>query len=65
MKTGKAEQRPAWVILADGDVDQICYSEREARREKRDLEAMGYAVKIKAFATVAEAEQFEDKRRGY
>lgn len=56
----------AYMLLNDGECDQICGSEKEAKREKKDLISLGCEnVKIKKFATWAEAEAFEDKLRGY
>lgn len=63
---GHTEAR-AWVVLsAAREVDQIVGSEREAKREVRDLKAMGFErAKFAVFASWAEAEAFEDKCRGY
>ncbi len=36
-----------FALYADGDFDQLCYSEREAKRERRDLETMGFIVKVR------------------
>lgn len=64
-KQRSVANRTVWVLLADGAYDQMCYSEREMKREKRDLEEMGFKVKVKTFPNVKEAEAFEDKMRGY
>lgn len=54
--------QPAFVVLCDGEVDQICGSKAEAQREVKDLKKMGFEnVKMKAFASWAEAHAFEDK----
>lgn len=60
----------AWVITTGStaqytfEVDQICGSEREARKELKDLKAMGFDdAKMRAFATWAEAEDFQDRVR--
>jgi hypothetical protein len=55
----------AFVILADGAVDQIVGSRTEATREARDLRALGCAVTVKPFATWLEAEAYETKKRGW
>lgn len=48
------------------EVDQICGTEREARKEVKDLKAMGFDdARFKPFATWAEAEEYQDKARGY
>jgi hypothetical protein len=53
---------PAWMVLVDGAVDQICGSAAEAKREVRDLKKMDCGtVTMKAFATWAEAHAYEDK----
>lgn len=57
--------RAAFVVIADGEIDQICGTLREARREAADLRAMGCVTRVKQFATWQEAHAFEDKRRGY
>lgn len=36
----------AFIILADGEVDQVCENRQTANKEKRDLIAMGCQVKI-------------------
>ena len=38
----------AYLIIADGTLDQICETKADANREKRDLKAMGCRVRIKA-----------------
>lgn len=54
---------PAFVVLSDTrEVDQIVGSEREARREVKDLKAMGCdKAKWRRFDTWAEAYAYEDK----
>lgn len=61
----KPAQGPAFVVLSDSrEVDQIVGTEREARREVKDLKAMGCDnAKWKRFETWQEAEAFEDKIR--
>jgi hypothetical protein len=54
--------QPAFVVVCDGAVDQICGSKAEANREAKDLRKMGFdKVTVKSFATWAEAHAFEDK----
>lgn len=66
MTTATANDTAAWVIICDGDVDQICYSKREADKEVKDLGKMGFDnVKAKKFPTWAAAEEYADKKRGY
>lgn len=36
-----------YAVFADGSFDQLCYSEREAKKERRDLEKMGFVVRVK------------------
>lgn len=56
----------AYVIMCDGDVDQICYSKREADKEVRDLKKMGFdRVSAKKFDSAWKAEEYADKKRGY
>ena len=55
----------AWVIVADGEIDQIVGSEREAKREARDLREMGCTVKVRQFDSWHAAEDYADKVRGY
>lgn len=66
--TSKALTAPSkvWVILVDGHVDQLVDSQRICKRECADLRAMECGkVTVKEFAGWAEAEAFEDKKRGY
>lgn len=37
----------AHIIIADGEVDQVCETAAQARKERRDLEGMGCTVKVK------------------
>lgn len=53
----------AWVIIADEEIDKICGSLADAKRECKDLRAMGCTVKRIAFGTWAEAEAFADRWR--
>lgn len=50
----------AYVIIADDEVDQIVETKELAMREKRDLVAMGCAVRLHRFDTMAEAEEWAD-----
>ncbi len=57
---------PAFMLINDGECDQICGSEAEAKRERKDLISMGCDnVRIKRFENWADAEAFEDKMKGY
>ncbi|CAB4138773.1 hypothetical protein UFOVP344_45 [uncultured Caudovirales phage] len=60
-----ATQGPVFVILADGEIDQMVETQAIANREKRDLEKMGCTVKIKKFEDWQQAEAFETKKRGW
>ena len=54
-----------WVILADGEVDQVVESTKAKQREMRDLRKMGCNVSVKRFANWADAEAYMDSKRGY
>lgn len=54
-----------YVILCDGDVDQISDCPEATAQEKKDLLDMGFEVTVKSFHSWEEAEAFEDKKRGY
>lgn len=54
-----------WVILADGEVDQMVESTNDKQREMRDLRKLGFDVSVKRFANVADAETYMDSKRGY
>ena len=56
-------RNPAWMLIADGEIDQICDSEAEAKREAKDLRDLGCEVKIKHFTSRALAEQYEDDQK--
>ena len=53
-----------YVIIADNTFDQVCETEAQAKREKRDLEKMGCAVKVKRVADWAAANALEEKMQG-
>ena len=57
---------PAFMVICDGQCDQICGTMAEAKREAKDIRAMGFdhVVRVKAFATWADAHADEDKLRG-
>lgn len=55
---------PAYVVVADGEVDQIVETVALADRERRDLEAMGCRVRIKVCASMEAAERYADKPAG-
>jgi hypothetical protein len=56
----------AFVVLSDSrEVDQIVGTEREARREVRDLKLMGFdRARWIAFGSWQEAEAYDDSIRG-
>ena len=56
---------PLYVIIADGEFDQVCTTKRSADKEKRDLTKMGCAVKVREVADWAAANALEEKMRGY
>lgn len=57
-------QTPAFMVLCDGECDQICGTKREALLEAADLRKMGFdSVKVKGFKTWAEAHTYEDMLR--
>ncbi len=51
----------AFVIIADGFIDQIVDTHGEAQVERIDLRDMGFQVTIKAFDTRLEAETFAEE----
>lgn len=53
-----------YCIIADGDFDQVCETAAQAKREKRDLERMGFTVRIREVADWAAADALEEKLRG-
>lgn len=53
-----------YVIIADDTIDQVCETEAQAKREKRDLEKMGCKVRIRKVADWAAANTLEEKMRG-
>lgn len=56
---------PAFVIIADDAVDQICDTEKEARSEIADLKRMGCTVKMRKFASREAAENWVDDQDAY
>lgn len=54
-----------YVIIADGEIDQIVEGKAIAQREKRDLQRMGCEVKLKAFEHWDAAHEFESRHRGW
>jgi hypothetical protein len=50
-----------YVIIADNEFDQICETEKDAIREKRDLKRMGCEVTIKKVADWKEADELEER----
>lgn len=53
-----------YVIIADQTFDQVCETEAQAKREKRDLEKMGCTVRIKRVGSWEEANALEAKMNG-
>lgn len=53
-----------YVIIADQTFDQVCETEAQAKREKRDLEKMGCEVKVKKVKDWEEANALEVKMAG-
>lgn len=51
-----------YMIIADGELDQVCETEATMKREKRDLQKMGCVVTVKRFATWEELNAYADKR---
>lgn len=50
-----------FIIIADGAFDQVCETEAQAKREKRDLEKMGCDVRIRKVKDWAEVAAIEDR----
>lgn len=61
----------AWLLVCDDEPDQVCYSEREMRKERKELEAMGFEVRAYGCISGAAAEdlgdniKYGDKGRAY
>lgn len=65
-KVTASQPTDAYMVLVEGECDQICGTKREADKEARDLRSMGHGrVVVRHFATWREAEAHEDKLRGY
>lgn len=54
-----------YCIIADGEFDQVCMTEADAKKETRDLKKLGCSVKVKAVADWQAAYALETKLRGY
>ena len=54
-----------FMIMADGEPDQIVETREIAKREAKDLRDMGCNVKVKPFPTWEAAYAFEDKFKAY
>lgn len=54
-----------FVIIADGECDQIVETTRDKQREMRDLRKMGCDVSVKQFANMAAAGAYVDSKKGY
>lgn len=62
----KIKAPQAFMLMVDNTCDQIVSTEREARKEKADLIKMDCGrVRIKPFASWADAYAYEDKLNGY
>ena len=67
-KGNPAKKKPItdfYVLYADGAFDGIHQGLRNAKREKTDLQKMGFVVKLKGPFTGAQADALEEKSRGY
>ena len=57
-------EQPAFMVICDGDCDQICGTKAEAAREASDLRKMGHdGVRVKSFKTWKDAHDYEDMLR--
>lgn len=57
-------QQPAFMVICEGQCDQICGTKQEAMREAQDLRQMGFEeVRVKGFKTWQDAHDHEDKLR--
>jgi len=50
--TAPASTPVAYILIADGDVDQVCETASDAARERRNLIALGCTVKIRRCAWI-------------
>lgn len=58
-------QQPAFMVICNGECDQICGTKQEAMREAADLRKMGHEeVRVKGFKSWQDAHDYEDKLRG-
>lgn len=53
-----------YVIIADGAFDQVCETQADAAREKRDLTRMGCEVKVRKVKDWEAADALEAKLNG-
>lgn len=59
-----------FMLIAGGEIDQVCETNAIAQREKRDLEKLGCVVKVRIFTgttkaqALERAQAYEDKIRG-
>ena len=44
--TNRTTPTHAYIVFADGDLDQVCETYEDSRREQRDLREMGCTVTI-------------------
>lgn len=55
-----------FAIEVYGELDQICYSPRQANKEANDLKRMGFdKIKVKPFPSETLCNNHYDKKRGY
>lgn len=60
-----SEERECFMVIADGECDQICETRTDANREKNDLTRMGCEAKVRRFPSWRAAEAYETKLRGH
>lgn len=54
-----------YALVCDGEVDQFCETEKDMKRERKWLQKQGFRVTVKVFDNWKDAEEYEDKLRGY
>lgn len=52
-----------YMLIADGEPDQIVETQEIAKREAGELRRLGCNVRVKPFATWEEAYAYEDRRK--
>jgi G:T/U-mismatch repair DNA glycosylase len=58
-KKGQKAKATAWLLIANDEPDQICYTKRSADKERKELEAMGCTVIVLPMVTPGAAEELE------